>query len=452
VPRLGERYAARSDTTSLIATCPLIYRNAATQVFEFDSPSLHLQEATMRVLGMRGPRWRIDIMRRIVLVVGALLLIGCNEDYRTGPSRKPMADVVTDVTPPTLTAFSLSPTSVNTSDALAQVNATFTVTDNNSGVTLIKVYFINPSGTVAISAFGSFPPAATQSGSLVLSFPQYSESGTWSVEFIEVDDAAGNSLFLTAQDVAALGFPTAVTVSSSAQDLTPPALTALSFSPMTISPSLGLGTVTINFMATDDLSGVSLVYVAFCGPSGTSGSISGTTYFTPATSVKGSLAITFPQSAEVGTWTICGAEVRDGTGNVHGYGSQDLTALGFPTALLVVNVITVSIDIQPGEIPNSINPTKQGTVPVAILSSPGFDAPARVNRASLTFGRTGNEASLAFCGTGADDVNGDGLLDIVCHFYAQRTGFQVSDLEGVMRGLALDGVPIEGRDLVRIIK
>jgi hypothetical protein len=79
-------------------------------------------------------------------------------------------------------------------------------------------------------------------------------------------------------------------------------------------------------------------------------------------------------------------------------------------------VVPVGIDIKPGNLPNTIQPKSGGTVPVAILSSNVFDAPAEVDRLSLTFGRTGNEASLAFCSVGGEDVNADGRADLVCHF------------------------------------
>ncbi len=74
-----------------------------------------------------------------------------------------------------------------------------------------------------------------------------------------------------------------------------------------------------------------------------------------------------------------------------------------------------------------------------------------VNKNSLRFGRTGAEASLALCNTDAQDVNGDGLLDQVCHFYTSLTGFQVSDTVGFLKGLTVEGIPIEGRDAVRIL-
>ena len=114
--------------------------------------------------------------------------------------------------------------------------------------------------------------------------------------------------------------------------------------------------------------------------------------------------------------------------------------------------VPVEIDIKPGSDPNTINPKSTGTIPVAILSTAGFDAPSEVDKTSLTFGRTGDEASLAFCTKSDEDVNLDGLLDIVCHFNTLATGFQVGDTEGILKGLTMNGVPIEGRDSVRITK
>ena len=114
--------------------------------------------------------------------------------------------------------------------------------------------------------------------------------------------------------------------------------------------------------------------------------------------------------------------------------------------------ITVSIDIKPGSFPNSINPRSRGKIPVAILSTAGFDAPAQVDQGSLTFGRTGNEQSLAFCNSSPEDVNNDGLLDLICHFLTQLTGFQPSDTQGVLKGQTVSATPILGTDSVRIVK
>src|SRR5260370_37482666 len=58
--------------------------------------------------------------------------------------------------------------------------------------------------------------------------------------------------------------------------------------------------------------------------------------------------------------------------------------------------IEVAIDIKPGDSTNTINPGSKGKIPVAVLSSRTIDAVARIDQTSLTFGRTGDESSLAF--------------------------------------------------------
>ena len=112
----------------------------------------------------------------------------------------------------------------------------------------------------------------------------------------------------------------------------------------------------------------------------------------------------------------------------------------------------LTIDIKPGSDPNSINTKGKGTIPVAILSTASFDATAEVDKTSLTFGHAGDENSLAKCTKSDEDVNGDGLLDVVCHFRTQATGFQVGDTEGMLSGETIGGTSVEGRDSVRIVQ
>jgi hypothetical protein len=119
-------------------------------------------------------------------------------------------------------------------------------------------------------------------------------------------------------------------------------------------------------------------------------------------------------------------------------------------AFELVQTMTVTIDIKPGEGPAPINTKSKGTIPVAILSNANFDAFNQVDQTSLTFGHTGNEKSLAFC-SGPQDVDGDGLLDLVCHFNTPLTQFQAGDTKGVLGGKIVGGNTITGADAVVIV-
>jgi hypothetical protein len=97
-------------------------------------------------------------------------------------------------------------------------------------------------------------------------------------------------------------------------------------------------------------------------------------------------------------------------------------------------VLYIDIDIKPGaESIAPINPKARGNIPVALLSSAQFDA-LKVDRSSIKFGPTGIEASPLRCGKGGEDVNGDGYLDLVCHFDNQAVNFDPSDEEGIVKG------------------
>jgi hypothetical protein len=110
------------------------------------------------------------------------------------------------------------------------------------------------------------------------------------------------------------------------------------------------------------------------------------------------------------------------------------------------------IDIKPKAANNTITST-QTRIGVAILSNSSFNAPNAVVRNSLTFGRTGSEASLARTAggapaCGANDVNGDGRLDLVCNFVVSKTGFVCGDTSGYLKGLTKTGVLFFGKDRI----
>jgi hypothetical protein len=137
------------------------------------------------------------------------------------------------------------------------------------------------------------------------------------------------------------------------------------------------------------------------------------------------------------------------------YWSWNISLEGFNTTqafALEYTAEQIAIDIEPSKIINTINLKKSENISVAILSSANFYAPTEVDQSTLSFGSFGGEDSLLDCSTRkAHDVDGDGLKDLICHFSTVLAGFQCGDREGILRGKTIDGTPIEGKDLVKLI-
>jgi hypothetical protein len=114
--------------------------------------------------------------------------------------------------------------------------------------------------------------------------------------------------------------------------------------------------------------------------------------------------------------------------------------------------IIVDIDIKPGSDPNCFNVNGNGVVPVAILSSADFDV-SNIDQTTLSFAGLdvrvrGNKGP--FCGS--EDVNADGLLDLVCHFVDDPTNWtpDMNDLAS-LGGTLLDGTDFTGTDSICVV-
>ena len=152
----------------------------------------------------------------------------------------------------------------------------------------------------------------------------------------------------------------------------------------------------------------------------------------------GSAGDSFGNSVALEHETAVVGAFRDTVGGQINQGSAYVFGPSVPTE--------VGIDIAPGRLPNTINPKSNRVIPVAILSTGSFDA-SSVIPSSAAFGPSG---APAVHGGHIEDVDGNGILDLVLHFKTQETGIACGDTSSTLTGETFLGEAIEGSDSVVI--
>ncbi len=157
--------------------------------------------------------------------------------------------------------------------------------------------------------------------------------------------------------------------------------------------------------------------------------------------------------------------------NLDGSNVQDVvTGLDGPSSLSLVfqRFIEVAFDIKPGSCPNPFNIGKKGVMPAAILGTDEFDVadvdPATVKLQGVAPLRWAMEDVATPFGGELDDRYSctedgpDGFTDLTLKFDAPELAAAlgvVADGDEViltLTGNTMDGIPIEGQDIVFIIK
>jgi len=117
--------------------------------------------------------------------------------------------------------------------------------------------------------------------------------------------------------------------------------------------------------------------------------------------------------------------------------------------------VWVDIDIKPGSDTNPINPRSRGVIPVALLGSDEFDV-ADVDVSTLRFGPSEagpahNLSDSFIYNDHLQDVNLDGIMDLVVHTRTQETGIQCGDSEAMLTGALLSGDLFLGTDALALV-
>jgi hypothetical protein len=319
----------------------------------FSPPSTSITDSAVVTFPQFSPQgtWNVAYIFLADSAGNTLFLDSAGVAARGFPTALLVSSAV-DNTPPNISALSITPASIDTTAASANVNVNFTVSDDLSGADFFQVVLLAPSGNTSQVGTATFAAATSKTGSAAITFPRFSEAGTWTVTSVFVADAAGNTLLLDSTGLAARGLTPTLSVTSTT-DNTAPLLTAFTFAPTSINVTGAAATVTSTFTATDDIAGVTNVQVAFLSQSGGS-TQNATATFTANTSVSGTATATFPRGSENGTWTVQFVFLTDAAGNTRTLATTDLANAGFPTQLTVINATG---DTTPPVIVPTVSPT-----------------------------------------------------------------------------------------------
>jgi hypothetical protein len=114
------------------------------------------------------------------------------------------------------------------------------------------------------------------------------------------------------------------------------------------------------------------------------------------------------------------------------------------TAEVLVKPVPIHIDIKPGSSTNPINLGAKGVIPVAVLTTPEFNA-TTIDPATVLF------AGAAPLRWTKQDVDYDGDMDLLFHFDVRKLQLTQSSVEASITGKTYAGMSVKGTDKVKIV-
>ena len=195
---------------------------------------------------------------------GELTHLGLSAAFEVAASQE-------DVTTPELVEVTLSVSEVDVSSGSGIITVTARATDDLSGISHLELAFESPSGEQEERMSASVPTTGTFSDGLyvdTMTLPRFSETGTWQLKWAYLNDNVGNGRWYQFGELTHLGLSASFEVATSQEDVTTPELIEVTLSVSELDVSSGSGIITVTARATDDLSGISHLELAFESPSG----------------------------------------------------------------------------------------------------------------------------------------------------------------------------------------
>jgi hypothetical protein len=255
------------------------------------------------------------------------------------PTTIQVASVAPDTDAPVVAGFAFTPAAVNVGTGPAPVEFTVRITDAGSGTRELQLRLLGPVAGQQQSCAASSRASGTPADGVwkcTASIPAGSAPGEWYVGQVQVEDEARNRRTYSREMLQAAGFPTAITVSSPATDVTPPVLTGFTITPSTVNVADGAKTVEFAGTATDAGSGYAKLDVLLLEP-GVVGRVCVSQTVVVGSPQNGTMkcAVSIPGTAVSGTQYVDSVTLYDATGNKKTYSRAELRAAGFPTDVVV---------------------------------------------------------------------------------------------------------------------
>lgn len=339
-------FGATDDLSGVAsASCSFMYLGATPQTYSCsaDTPSSGTRLAGTFLCDVTVPRYAASglYMASVSLSdeVGNVTSLTFSDLIGRGLPSSISVTSVPDTTPPTVSGFVLSPTSVNTSTSSADVSCTVDLADSPAGVSAMGCVLASPSTNQSHGCAATTPSSGTrQSGTFACSIhiPRYAEAGTWSAT-LYATDAVANIMARSRAQLEGQGFVASVAVTSDPDTTAPDALT-FSISPTTVDVSAAPGSVLCSSRVTDDKSGTNTYSCSFRSPSGLQETTCVSAAPASGTRLDGTFSCSapLPRYSEGGVWTLTSIMAFDAVGNELDLDATAAAGRGFPTTFTVV--------------------------------------------------------------------------------------------------------------------